>query len=204
MAAIFHDVEQNSPEWFRLRAGMPTASMFATVMASGKGGAESVTRRKYMLRLAGEIITGEPEETFSNHHTERGKIMEDEARQFYAFMHDADPTRVGFVTNGPKGCSPDSLLGDRGLLQIKTALPSILAEKILKGDFPPEHRAQCQGELWVTERDFIDISIYWPKMPSFVKRAYRDEVYIRTLSDAVDAFNDELTETVERIRQRAA
>lgn len=200
--------EQGSEEWFRARMGMPTASEFSTVMASGKGGGESKTRRTYMLKLAGEILTGEPMENYTNGHMERGKVMEDEARDFYSFMKDAEPRRVGFIVNGPKGCSPDSLIGDDGMLEIKTALPHILIEKLLRDDFPPEHKAQCQGALWVAERDWIDIAVYWPKLPLFVKRAYREETYIKTISDAVDTFNVELQETVERIRgyqgQRAA
>jgi len=193
--------EQGTPEWFKVRAGMPTASEFSTVMASGRGGGESKTRRTYMLKLAGEIITGEPMESFSNAHTERGKVMEDEARCLYAFLNEtAELTRVGFIKNGPKGCSPDSLIRANGMLEIKTALPHIQIDIALKGEFPPEHKAQCQGALWVAEREWIDLMVYWPKLPPFIKRAYRDEEYIKKLSDAVDAFNDELQATVEKIR----
>jgi hypothetical protein len=195
------DCEQGTPEWFRVRAGMPTASEFATVMASGKGGAESKTRRTYMLKLAGEIITGEPMESYSNAHMERGKAMEDEARDFYAFMTDETPQRVGFVVNGPKGCSPDSLIGTIGMLEVKTKLPHLMIECLLKDEFPPEHKAQCQGGLWVAEREWIDIAVYWPKLPPFIKRAYRDEDYIKKLAAAVDAFNDELQQTVEQVRR---
>lgn len=200
--------EQGSEEWFRARMGMPTASEFATVMASGKGGGESKTRRTYMLKLAGEILTGEPMENYTNGHMERGKIMEDEARDFYSFMTDAEPQRVGFIVNGRKGCSPDSLIGDKGMLEIKTALPHILIDRLLRDEFPPEHKAQCQGQLWVAEREWIDIAVYWPKLPLFVKRAFRDEDYIAKLNVAVSEFNDELAETVDRIQrhkgQRAA
>jgi hypothetical protein len=199
MIDIF-DCEQGSEAWFKLRMGIPTASEFATILAKGRDGGASRTRKTYMLKLAGEIITGEPMESYTNAHMERGKIMEEEARSFYAFMHDVDPQKVGFVKNGSKGCSPDSFIGNNGMLEIKTALPHILAELILKGDFPPEHKAQCQGGLLVAEREWIDISVYWPRMPRFVKRAYRDAPYIAELKDAIDQFNDELAETVQRIR----
>lgn len=195
------DCEQSSPEWFAARLGLPTASMFATVMAKGKGGGESLTRKTYLLKLAGEIITGEPMDSYTNAHMERGKAMEDEARKLYAFMTDAEPQRVGFIVNGPKGCSPDSLLGDRGVLEVKTKLAHLTIECLLKDEFPPEHKAQCQGALWVSERDWIDIAVYWPKLPLFVKRATRDDIYIKQIADAVDQFNAELAETVERIRQ---
>jgi hypothetical protein len=198
--AIIYDCEQCTPEWYAARAGIPTASEFATVMASGKDGGASVTRRKYMLELAGQIITGEVAESYSNAHMERGKVMEDEARDYYAFMFDAEPTRVGFIRNGMKGCSPDSLIGNDGMLEIKTKLPHLLGEVILADKFPAMHVAQCQGALWVAEREWIDIECYWPKMPVFVKRAPRDEAYIKTLATAVDRFNDELAEIVHRIR----
>lgn len=197
---VILNCQQGTEEWLRARAGIPTASEFSTVMASGKGGGDSKTRRTYMLKLAGEIITGEPSENFTNAHTERGHAMEPAARELYAMMADADPELVGFIRNGAKGCSPDSLVGDRGLLEIKTKLPHLHIECLLRDDFPPEHKAQCQGALWVSERDWIDIAIYWPKLPLIVRRAYRDDAYIEAMSSAVDAFNDELAALVERVR----
>lgn len=201
------DCEQGTEAWFRARMGIPTTSEFSTVMAKGKdggGSATSVTRRKYMMQLAGEILTGDPMDSYSNGHMERGKEMEAEARDFYSFMHDVEPQRVGFVVNGQKGCSPDSFIGANGMLEIKTALPHLLIELLLKDDFPPQHKAQCQGALWVCEREWIDIAVYWPKLPTLVKRAYRDEPYITEMAKAVDAFNAELAQTVERIKGHRA
>jgi hypothetical protein len=194
------DCAQGSDEWFLARAGIPTASEFSTVLAKGKGAAESKTRRTYMLKLAGERITGKPMETFSNHHMERGKLMEEEARNFYAFLTDDEPRQIGFLRNDLAGCSPDSLIGDSGLLEIKTALPHLLIDFIFKDEFPPEHRAQTQGQLWVAGREWVDLIVYWPKMPPFIKRAYRDEAYIRDLAGAVEQFNEALAEVVERIQ----
>ena len=194
------DCEQGSPEWFSARAGIPTASEFHTVMAKGKSGGESLTRKTYLLKLAGEIITGEPMESFTNAHMERGKAMEDEARDLYSFMTDSDPLRVGFVTNGKAGASPDSLIGERGGLEIKTKLPHLLIDLLLKGEMPPEHKAQVQGCMWIAEREWWDFAAYWPKLPLFTKRIIRDDTYIRTIADAVDQFNDELDATVARLR----
>lgn len=193
--------DQGSEEWFKARMGLPTASEFATVMASGRDGGESKTRKTYMLKLAGEILTGEPMENYSNAHMERGKVMEDEARDLYCMLKDVDPERVGFIVNGPKGCSPDSLINAGGMLEVKTKLPHLLIEVLLADKFPAEHKAQCQGALWVAEREWIDIAVYWPGLPLFVKRATRDEVYIAKLAAEVAKFNDELAETVERVRR---
>jgi hypothetical protein len=199
MIQIF-DMEQGSADWYSARAGIPTASMFSTVMAKGEG----KTRSKYMRVLAGEILTGEPAETFSNPHMERGKIMEDEARETYALIHDVEPIRVGFIRNGQKGASPDSLIGANGGLEIKTALPDIQIDRLERDRLPPEHVAQVQGNIWTSEREWWDFVSFWPKLPMLRVRVYRDEPYIKTLSDEIDRFNDELAALVERIRRYGA
>ena len=195
---IVHDMEQGTDEWFEVRRGLPTSSQFATIMASGRGGAPSKTRQTYMFKLAGERLTGDPMDNFTNHHMERGHIMEPEARKYYAFMQDVEPEQVGFITNYGAGSSPDSLVGKDGMLEIKTKLPHLMLDILEAGKFPPEHRAQCQGQLWIAEREWVDLICYWPKMPPFIQRAYRDDEYIKTISEAVAQFNDELNELVER------
>ena len=192
--------EQGQPEWFAARTGIVTASEFQTLLMKGKGGGDSATRRTYMRKLAGEIITGEPSEGFTNAHTERGKAMEPEARDLYAFMADCEPQQVGFIKSGRKGASPDSLIGDQGGLEIKTRLPHLMIELLEKDEVPPEHIAQIQGGMWVAEREWWDFVAYWPKLPLFVKRVYRDEAYIKTLASAVNQFNEELDALVSRIR----
>jgi hypothetical protein len=194
------DCLQGSEEWTRARLGIPTASEFAAVMARGRGGSDSKTRQTYLHKLAGELLTGQPMESFTSVHMERGKLLEDEARSVYEFMTGKACDRVGFVRNGRKGASPDSLVGTDGLVEIKTKLPHLMIETILRGEFPPEHKAQCQGQLWVTERAWIDIAIYWPGMPMFISRATRDDAFISELSEAVEAFNSELDLIVDRVR----
>lgn len=197
MIEVF-DIEQGGEDWLQCRLGLPTASKFATVMAKGEG----KTRSEYMRKLAGEILTGEPADSYTNAHMERGKVMEDEARDLYDFLQNDEIKRVGFVKNGQKGCSPDSLIGKRGGLEIKTALPHIQIERLIRNDLPPEHKAQVQGSLWIVDdREWWDFCSYWPKLPLLKVRVYRDEAYIKTLSDEVDRFNDELAALVERIRK---
>lgn len=192
--------EQGGDEWRRARAGLPTASEFATVMAVGKSGSPSLTRKTYMLKLAGEILTGEPMESYSNPHMERGKLMEEEARNLYSFALDVEPECVGFIRNGDTGCSPDALVGKNGGLEIKTALPHIQIDRLLKGELPPEHRAQVQGNIWIAQREWWDFVSYWPNLPLFSIRVFRDDGYIANLAGAVAAFNDELQKVVERVR----
>lgn len=193
------DFEQNSPEWLRARMGIPTASCFSQILAKGEG----KTRHSYMLKIAGEILTGEPDQSFAgNEHTERGHAMEPEARDLYQFQTGAELRRVGFIRNGRVGCSPDSLIGDNGGLEVKTKLPHLLIDVILKDEFPSEHRAQVQGTLWITKREWWDIAVYYRGVPLFIKRAYRDEAYIQTIATEVDRFNAELDEVVRKVRAR--
>ena len=205
MAAETVPCEQNSPEWFRARMGIPTASSFKTVMVTkGRGeGGESKTRRAYMHKLADEIVYGEltPEAEYTDQNMERGHAMEAEARDLYAFTRNVNVEQVGFIRNGQMGASPDGLVGKNGVLQIKTAFPHLIVGYLLRDEFPAEHKAQCQGELLVTERDWIDIAVYWPKRPLFVKRAFRDDVYIAEIAKAVEQFNAELAEVVDRVRR---
>lgn len=193
--------EQGSADWFACRAGIPTASEFSTVLAKGKGGGESVTRRKYMLTLIGEILTGKQLESYTNAHMERGKEMEAEARDLYSMVTEAELVQVGFLRRGEAGASPDSLIGGDGMLEIKTKLPHLQLECLLSDSVPSEHAAQLQGQLWIAERPWVDFVSYWPGLPLFVKRVFRDEAYIARLKVEVAAFNTEKAELIGRIQQ---
>ena len=195
------DCEQGSPSWFDCRRGIPTASEFGSVLAKGEG----KTRRTYLFKLAGEVLTGECVESYSNDHMERGKVMEDDARSAYAFMCDQDPQRIGFMRRDAIGASPDSVVvPDKGLLEIKTKLPHLQIDVLERDDMPPEHKPQVQGQLLVSGYEFVDFVSYWPRLPLFVKRVYRDEAYLKTLQAELDRFNDDLAALVERIRAKGA
>ena len=212
------DVPQRSEAWFALRRGIPTASRFATIMASGKDGGESVGRKQLLRRLAGEILSGETAETYQNEAMRRGVEMEPDARAYYERTHLVDLTPVGFVRRTIKnplgsdlvvGCSPDSLIGKRKALEIKTMIPELLIDVAEKGaaGFPSEYRAQTQGTLWVLEPlgiEEIDLMIFYrgmPFAPTFTLR--RDELYIAGLRDAVETFDYELRQLVKRMREIA-
>lgn len=199
MTTIVHDMEQGSADWFAVRSGKPTASMFATVMAKGEG----KVRRAYMLKLAGEILTGEPMDNYVSPDMERGKAQEDDIRDRYALLNDVEPVRVGFIedTDIGAGASPDALIGEDGILEIKSAAPHVLIDKLTRGTFPAEHVAQCQGNLWLAKREWIDIAVGCPRLPTFIKRAGRDDEYIKTLASEVARFNADLLEIVERVRR---
>lgn len=199
---IYDDVEQGSPEWFELRRGIPTASMFKVLMVKNEAQKGRLT---YMHKLAGERITETTATSFVNADMERGKEMEPLIRRHYSFVRDCDPHEVAFVRNGKFGASPDALIGDDGLLEIKSAEPHILIPMLLKAKqdpnyFPPEHKAQCQGSLMATGREWIDLVVYSHPKLLLITRATRDEDYIQELRDEVDLFDLELRRLVERLK----
>lgn len=199
------DCEQNSEEWHRARAGIVTASEFATVMAKGRGKSESVTRRKYMLHLVGERLAGpSPFDSYSNGHMTRGHEYESEAADLYVFQTDNEIQRIGFMRRGDVGYSPDGLIDENGLVEIKTKLYHLHLECLLSDEVPSEHIPQLQGGLWVSGREWIDFVSYSPGLPLFVKRVYRDEEYIKNLAQEVDRFLAEMNEIIEKINRRVA
>lgn len=196
------DCDQNSEAWVAARAGVPTASEFSTIMAKGRGGGESLTRKKYMHKLAAERILGKPVETWGgNADTERGHALEPEARALYALMSDNDPKQVGFMRRGPIGASPDSLIGDDGLLEIKTRAAHLQITLLEDNAFPPEHKAQVQGQLLVSGRQWVDFFAYSPGLPPFQTRIYREPIYIAEMQKAITEFLAELDALVARINR---
>jgi hypothetical protein len=189
------NMPQGSPEWLAARLGRVTMSELKALLVKGKGpgglGAGAIT---YMHQLIGERITGEPAEPFQgNAHTRRGHELEGVARTLYCdATGEPQPQEVGLILNHDVGYSPDSLVGANGLLEIKTKLPKFQIEVLLNGEIPDEHLPQCQGGLWVSEREWIDFVSYWPGMPLFIKRAYRDDIMIRTIAERVEAFHEEM------------
>lgn len=193
---IYREIIQGSPEWFSARAGIPTSSRFSDVMAKGAG----KVRRKYMLTLIGERITGEPHVGYFNAAMQRGHEMEAEARAMYELQTDNEVEQVGFIRNGAVGCSPDGLVGDSGMVEIKTKEPHLQLECLLAGKVPPEHMAQLQGQLWVAERQWCDFVSFWPGLPLFVKRVELDEEYTKNLRAEVFRFRQEMDELERKVR----
>ena len=158
-----------------------------------------------MDQLIGERITEEAADPFQgNRHTERGHELEGKAGEFYVARTGAELEQVAIILNHGIGYSPDALVGVDGLAEIKTKLPKFQVGVLLSGEVPKEHIAQCQGGLWASEREWIDFISYWPGMPLFIKRMYRDEAMIRTIAERVKTFYEIMEERMERVMGVAA
>jgi hypothetical protein len=161
-----------------------------------------------MYDLAGEIMTGEPAETYKSPAMARGNTMEQLACDYYSRTNFAELTPVGFIRRTlPSGiivgCSPDRLIKDtRGVLEIKTEIPRRIIHRLKSGSrSASEHAAQCQGIMWVADLEWVDLLIYYRGMPAAPKfRIERDESYIAELSNAVEVFAHDLKMLVREIR----
>jgi hypothetical protein len=170
-----HNVEQGSDAWRSIRAGKPCASEYSRIITSD--GTRSKSFSGYAKTLAGEVYAGKSLDPWEgNSWSERGKELEDSARQFYAFTRGVTPEKVGFVTDDAEthGCSPDSFIGADGLLEIKVLKAERHIDAILyfqkHGKCPTDYVQQTQGQIRVCERQWCDLFFYHPELPPLVIR----------------------------------
>lgn len=199
-------ITQGSPEWLAARCGRATASNFADILAKGEG----KSRATYLRRLVAERLTGKPMETFSNWHTDRGTETEPFARIAYMAKTGRVVDEAGFIPHATlmAGASPDGLVSSDGGIEAKCVIPTVQIETIKRGGYPSAHKAQIQGNLWVTGRQWWDFISHSEDMPenlrTYVFRVERDEDYIRTLEAEVSKFLDEVAAEVAALSQIAA
>lgn len=190
---IIHSCAQGSPEWFKLRTGIPTGSSFDKIVT--KKGALSESRKVYLCELLAERMLGEPSFNFQSEWMTRGKEMEAEAVAYYDFHKNVDSVPVGFITDdeGRYGASPDRLVGDDGLVEIKCPKDTTHVGYLIKsGKAYEEYKVQAQGELLVSKRDYVDVVSYHPKLPKVIWRSEPDLPFLRLLEEAVLEFCHEL------------
>ena len=202
---IITDIEQGTEEWKQLRLGKVTASRLSDVLSNGRGNAPSKTRASYMLQLAAERLTGESEDSFSNKYMEWGNECEPQARSMYEFDSGNEVDEVAFVVHSDDfGVSPDGLVGEDGLLEIKCPKTTTQIERYLKGVFPVEYKAQVQGQLFATGRKWCDFVSFDPRISGeaqyFCIRVERDEAYIKDLELKINEFVIELNEMMEKLK----
>jgi len=205
---MMHFFPQRSGEWFLHRVGRVTASRVADVMATTKSG-PSASRKNYLAELVAERLTGEPRENFSNGAMQWGTEQEPNARAAYEFMTDQMITEVGFVDHPSipmSGCSPDGLVTEFGMVEIKCPNTATHIETLLTGKIDGKYQKQMQFQLACSRRDWCDYVSYDPRLPAdmqmWVSRVSRDNESIAEIEAAVAEFLAEVDATVAQLLER--
>lgn len=187
---IIHNCEQGTIEWSNLRLGIPTASEFHRIVTPT--GALSAQSRDYAYRLVAESLLMRPlSEDISNlPQIQHGKEYEAEAVRSYEFDNGVKTVKVGFMTNdaGDIGASPDRLVDDCGVLEIKCPQPATMVAYHVSGVIDAKYKPQIQGQLMVSGRNWCDWLAYSREMPTITIRTLRDDEYIEKLSKALADF----------------
>lgn len=174
---IVHNIEQRSEAWYQVRCGLVTSTRFKNLVAK-----ETTDSYKDLVtNITCEVITGKMEETYSNANMENGTETEPQARREYELVMETDVQEVGFITPDEDhkycdwiGDSPDGLLPDDGVLEIKCPLARTHFEYIEANKLPSEYRHQVQGHLFVTGLKYCDFVSYVPGMKLFIIRVTPD------------------------------
>lgn len=205
------DCKQGSNEWFQARSGKVTASEVAHVIAflkrGDKKGGETEARANYKASIVTEILTGDPDmEGYESQCMKDGKEYEPFARAAYEIATGADVDKVGFVVHPTierAGSSPDGLVGDDGMIEIKCPKPKNHIRNKLAGVLPEDHEPQVMWNLACTGRKWCDFVSFGMRLSEryqlLVVRAYRDEARIAELEAAVVKFLAEVDETVAQL-----
>src|SRR3990172_10305435 len=198
---IVLDVKPGSQEWRDARLGIPSASRFDCIMTA-KTRKVAGQARKYMCALLAERMLGHAVEELGSGFILRGTILEADAVAAYEFERGLDVKEVGFMLRDDRraGCSPDRLVDDDGLLEIKCP-SAIVHVGALLGMADEDHISQCQGQLWVTGRAWVDLMFYNPDLPHAIIRIPRDDGYIAALGACVNAFCDRMDDAHEWLRK---
>lgn len=198
-------MEQRSEEWFKARLGKVTASRVADVLAKIKTG-ESASRRNYKVQLVSERLTGEKQETYINQAMQDGIDREFYARERYVQQY-GEVEEVGFIQHPTleAGASPDGLVGDDGLIEIKCPLGTTHTETLMTQEVPSKYIPQIQWQLRCTGRKWCDFISYNPMFPEnlqlFVKRVEADEQYQLMLEKEIGDFLIEVQTVIDRLKE---
>lgn len=187
---IFPELEQGSTAWLQARAGIITASVIGKLL-SGKTytPADNDTSRTLIRSLVTERITGRPEETSQSYDMLRGSLSEPHARDEYE-KHHTPVDEVGFITrdfgNFTLGYSPDGMVGEEGLIEIKSPKPHHHLRTLTEDQVPGVYLPQLHQGLLVSDRGWIDYISYSPGLPLYVTRVERSLVWDRTILQAAE------------------
>lgn len=200
-------MNQGTAEWLAARAGLITASRIADLMAKTKAG-ESASRANYRAQLVAERLTGKPQESFSNSAMQWGTDQEPMARSAYEIRHGEMIEQVGLILHSSiplTGASPDGLIGDNGLIEIKCPNTATHIEYAVSGKPPTKYLLQMLWQMECTGREWCDFVSYDPRMPAdmqlFIVRVNRDDKRIKEICDEVMKLNVEIEEQIIKLKE---
>lgn len=173
---IIHNLKQGTPEWFAVRLGKFTASEAQAIATAGKG-LDTLVFKKVAERLTGKLA----DEQYTNPDIERGHTLEDDARLSYELETGRLVKVVGFCElNEDVGCSPDGLVGDDGMIEIKSKNDINFVKEMYYDQIDPAHFWQMQMQMYVADRKWNDYTVFNPnfKKPLIIRRVERDETSI--------------------------
>lgn len=198
---------QGTDEWFAARLGKVTASRISDVLAKTKTGV-SAARTNYAAQLIAERLTGAPAESFSSPAMRWGTETEPLARMAYEFYQDIEVIQIGFAdhpTIGMSGASPDGLVGDRGLVEIKCPNTGTHIDTLLMGTIDSKYMCQMQWQMACTGREWCDFVSYDPRLPETMRlhidRVERSDSAIEAIEKEVVVFLNEIGGKVDDLRR---
>lgn len=205
-------MKQQVADWHYSRVGKITASRFKDVIAvSKRDGRPLKARADYMAELVTERLTGEPIALPESFAMQWGNDNESFARGAYEVMTGSLVIETEFIQHPERpytGASPDGLIGDEGLIEIKCPVNSVRHLTCFIDGFPLEHMPQIQGQLWVTDRLWCDFVSFDPRMPqhlrTWTKRIERDEELIANIAKQVTDMHTEIEEFIAALPKAAA
>ena len=199
------DIIQGTPEWFAARCGRATASRCKDLLAKTKSG-PSASRKNYAAQLVCERLTGTVEPSFSNAAMQWGTDQEPFARMALE-QQGIIVEEVGFLPHEvlEAGASPDGLIDDDGMVEIKCPNTATHIETLL-GGMPAGHIPQVQGQLWIANRQYCWFVSFDPRMPEgmqlYTQKVLRDDVYIKDLQSEISLFLAEVNSTVGTLKEK--
>lgn len=206
MNAYFYDIEQNTDEWLDLRSGLITSSQVGKVMSHlGKPFGEPA--KSYAEDIALEQFTGVriKKSNYVSSAMERGHELEPEARRLYELENFVEITNGGFFEDGNLGDSPDGLIGDDGVIEIKSVEPKAHWKRLKKGGFDSKYKWQIHFHLLVTGRKWCDFVSYCPDFPEdkqlYIYRVERDEEIIETMKERINEFEKLIKENIKILKK---
>lgn len=180
--------EQGSPEWFAARTGVASASNFDRLVTGSMRA--STQANDYLYELIAEWVTGEKKSIKPSYWMERGTEMEPQARAHYQFITDNQVDQIGFIYKAKSklvGCSPDGLVGKKGL-EIKCPAPITHVAYLLQGECPKQYLPQLQGSMWVTGLTAWDFMSFHPDYEPLIVTVYRDPAWQEAFDKIVAPF----------------